>query len=184
MTGLFVLYLAVMYMIILEIVKHITITYNLGDLADWVSAIGTMLAVITSIYLANRKRKPFLVFYTHFEPKYTGKGAENMRDNYDFLIVGITNYSDHPVVLVPKRHSDILNVQDALFINEYQSKTHSRAVHITEFSEIDNKLFMLQDNLTGKKYYFAIKGEKDNWKIVYPLIKIDILRRMINDRIS
>lgn len=158
-------------MIILEATKYINVTYNLGDLAEWFSAVGTMLAVVTSICLANRKRKPFLVFYTHFDPKYTGKGAENIQDNYDRL-------------LVPKRHSDILNVQDALFINEHQSKIHSRSANITEFSEIENKLFMLQDNLTGKKYYFAIEGEKDDWKVVYPLRKIDILRRMLNERIS
>lgn len=54
--------LSVMYMIILETVKHITVTYNLGDLADWVSAIGTISAVILSLYLASKRNRPKLSF--------------------------------------------------------------------------------------------------------------------------
>ena len=41
-------------------VRQVNITYNLGDLADWVSAIGTVAAVVVSLYLANRRYKPKL----------------------------------------------------------------------------------------------------------------------------
>lgn len=47
---LFVLCLRVMYMIVLEAAKHATVTYNLGNLADWLSAIGTIAAVIVALF--------------------------------------------------------------------------------------------------------------------------------------
>ena len=47
---LFVLCLRVMYMIVLEAAKHVTVTYNLGNLADWVSAVGTVSAVIVALF--------------------------------------------------------------------------------------------------------------------------------------
>lgn len=94
---------------LLDIVGRVNVTYNLGDMADWVSAIGTLLAVITSVYLANRHRKPFLSFYAHYEPKLTGEEAKNISNNYAYISVNITNYANYPVVLIPKRHQEILN---------------------------------------------------------------------------
>lgn len=49
-------------MFMLETVKHVTVTYNFGDLADWVSASATFLAVIVSLYLANRHDFPKIHF--------------------------------------------------------------------------------------------------------------------------
>lgn len=37
-------------MVILEAIKNITITYDLGNLADWISAIGTVAAVIVALF--------------------------------------------------------------------------------------------------------------------------------------
>ena len=37
-------------MIVLEAAKHVTVTYNLGNLADWVSAVGTVSAVIVALF--------------------------------------------------------------------------------------------------------------------------------------
>lgn len=169
---------------LLEIAGHINVIYNLGDIADWVSAIGTLLAVITSVYLANRHRKPFLAFYAHYEPKLTGEEAKNISNNYAYVSVSITNYANRPVVLIPKRHQKVLNVEDALFINEYQKKFHSGFIEITNFTNLEDKLFMFQDNFTGKKYYFALRKKNDEWIMVYPLNKLSVVRRMIHDRFS
>ena len=68
-------------------VRHITITYNLGDLADWVSAIGTIAAVIVSLYLANRRDKPRILI------SFMEQSQETCR---------ITNKSHQPVELVLK----------------------------------------------------------------------------------
>lgn len=46
----------------LEAAKHVTITYNLGNLADWVNALATFAAVVVSLYLANRKHRPKINF--------------------------------------------------------------------------------------------------------------------------
>lgn len=37
-------------MVVLEAVKNITVTYDLGNLADWVSAIGTVAAVVVALF--------------------------------------------------------------------------------------------------------------------------------------
>lgn len=77
--------LSVMYMILLETVRHVTITYNLGGLADWISAIGTVAAVVVSLYLASHKNKPRLRFF--------------IRDPKDDGAFGVQNKSYNPVEL-------------------------------------------------------------------------------------
>lgn len=37
-------------MVVLEAVKNITVTYDLGNLADWISAIGTVAAVVVALF--------------------------------------------------------------------------------------------------------------------------------------
>lgn len=41
-------------MLFLEVVRHVNITYNLGNIADWVSAIGTVLAVAVALVFNRR----------------------------------------------------------------------------------------------------------------------------------
>lgn len=63
-------------MIVLETIHHINVTYNLGNLADWLSAIATLAAVFVSLYLANRKPKPFLVIKSAYFPEEKDKKCQ------------------------------------------------------------------------------------------------------------
>lgn len=56
-----------------------------GSIADWLGTIGTLAAVVVSLYLANRGNKPMLYFY-----------IQNQKDGGSF---GVQNKSYNPVEL-------------------------------------------------------------------------------------
>lgn len=147
-----------LYMLMLETVKHVTITYNLGDLADWVSAIGTFLAVAVSLYFANKRDRP------HIWIELTGDKYKNCR---------LTNKSFQPVELQLKRPGDsyytyfplppmknrIQNFKDSqVFQNDYIAFA---------FSPKDKSILSAKgfDIVTMSKYYFAFYKDEDKWKI-------------------
>lgn len=143
----------------METVRHITVTYSLGDLADWVSAFATVAAVMFSLYLSNhvKKSKIFITF--------TDKSQVNCR---------ITNKSFRPVELklkepgknkydlfgLPPMIDHIVNIKDSQpFNKDYMSFT---------FQPKDNKTILKSkgiDMVTNNKYYFIFFKSKDNWRI-------------------
>lgn len=147
-----------MYMLMLETVKHVTITYNLGNLASWISAAGTFTAVLTSLYLANRQSRP------HIWLDFVG---DNYRD------CRITNKSFRPVELklrLPgENHYEYFplppmkdQIQDLRDDQAFQKD------HITfSFSSEDKTILSARgfDIVTMSKYYFAFYKDKDKWII-------------------
>lgn len=145
-------------MIVLETVKHVTITYNLGDLADWASAIGTFLAVAVSLYLANRRNRP------HIWIEFTGGKYVSCR---------LTNKSFRPVELklklpgdsfytyfpLPPMKDQIQNLrEDQVFQKDHISFT---------FSPKDESMLSAKgfDIVTMSRYYFIFYKDKDKWKV-------------------
>lgn len=158
-------------MLMLETIKHVNITYNLGNITSWLSAAGTIAAVIVSLYLARHKGTPFLTFQADYSPKDTREEYSSM--STETLKVLIKNYSNRPVSLVPVINKEYTNIDDALFVNEYTSKAEFRNINIRKFSEFNEKLFVLHDTLSGNDYAFKLEkrtiNDKVKWEVVYPL---------------
>lgn len=143
--------LSVMYMIILETVRHVTVTYDLGNLADWVSAIGTISAVILSLYLASRRNRPRLSFDI---------------DNDGFAFV--YNKSFNPVELVKKGSSDLLpleplerNIKSLISKNPFNNEVCG--VQYNRHKKV-NKL-KYTDIISGSHYKVIIYSKKSKWYI-------------------
>lgn len=54
---------------------------NFGSVAEWLGSIGTLAAVIVSLYLANRGNKPTLYFYIEDQDKGGSFGVQNKSFN-------------------------------------------------------------------------------------------------------
>ncbi|PEG95482.1 hypothetical protein CP361_00565 [Lactobacillus sp. UMNPBX10] len=80
-------------------VRQVNITYNLGDLADWVSAIGTVAAVVVSLCLANRRYKPKIVI-TFIWTKQFPKEKQMLQSQARFHSIGemIANEIDQEIL--------------------------------------------------------------------------------------
>ena len=143
--------LSVMYMIILETVRHVTITYNLGDLADWVSAIGTISAVILSLYLASKRNRPKLSF-------------DIDRDGFAFVY----NKSFNPVELIEKGKKEVLPLEplDRSIKNLRSNNPFNNevcGVHYDQTKKI-NKL-KYTDIISGSHYKVIVYLKNDIWHI-------------------
>ena len=150
--------LSVMYMIILETVRHVTVTYDLGNLADWVSAAGTFTAVLTSLYLANKQNRPHI--WLDFEDsKYrycrlTNKGFQPVE--LRLKLPGDQFYSYFPL---PPIKDQIQNVKDSqAFQKDYMTFYFSPG----DKNVVSSKGY---DIVTMSKYYFVFYKIKRKWKI-------------------
>lgn len=184
---LFVLCLRVMYMIVLEAAKHATVTYNLGNLADWLSAIATLAAVFVSLYLANRRPRPFLVIKSAYFPEEKDQIMQNgallkgMKENITVLI---QNENDYPVAMVVKNHRKILKPvlgvnENVLYIAGGNSKVKSRSMRIENFDNLAWKKFKIRDIYSNSVYKFRFVKVGNKWTILYPLRPgnfIDVIR--------
>ena len=167
----------VMNVLMLETVKHINVTYNLGNLADWLSAIGTIAAVAVSLYLANRKPKPFLIIRAFYFPEEkaerTPEGilVKGLEEN---ITIQIENENSYPVVMVPQNHRNILDPvlgvhENELYIAGRGAKANTRAMRITNFNHLIFKKFVIRDIYSNKSYKFRFIKENNQWIILYPL---------------
>lgn len=148
-------------MIILETVKHITVTYNLGDLADWVSAIGTISAVILSLYLASKRNRPKLSF-------------DIDRDGFAFVY----NKSFTPVELIEKGEKNVLPLEplDRSIKNLRSNNPFNNevcGVHYDQTKKI-NKL-KYTDIISGSHYKVIIYSKKS--KKSKKLFKVESTKR-------
>lgn len=145
-------------MILMETVRHITVTYNLGDLADWVSALATVAAVIVSLYLANRRDKPRILI-TFIDRKQdicriTNKSSQPVE--LKLKLSGEKSYSSFPV---PPRRNEVIDLRDEQPFNKD---------YITfEFSPKGRLLLKAKaiDIASNSKYYFIFYKIGDYWWI-------------------
>jgi hypothetical protein len=63
--------------------------YDLGTFADWLSALGTLSAVIVALYLANRDRKPRAEVTSSVSYSITSLGASQGPVALNFSVVNI-----------------------------------------------------------------------------------------------
>ena len=158
-------------MIILETVKYITLNYDVGNIADWLSGFGTVLAVIVSLYLAKHKATPFLTLKTEFFPKDDREEFDNLPNNKDSLRIVIKNYSNHPVLLTLKDKDNYFSVDKPLYVYEYTVKSNVRVIETTTFDKLDGKKFELRDAFSNNKYKFKLVKRKGEWMVIYPIRK-------------
>lgn len=72
------------------------VTYNFGNIADWLSASGTIAAVITSLYLANRDNKKVANIMTvHQFGKNEWGEEDKSKENLQISIVNVGNKTIH-----------------------------------------------------------------------------------------
>lgn len=97
-------------MLVLETVRHITITYNIGDLADWISALATFLAVIVSLYLANRRDFPKI----HFSVLKKDNSIRITNKSYQIveLMLKIDDDKNYIKIVLPPLRVDNPNMRD------------------------------------------------------------------------
>ena len=106
-----------MYMIILETVRHVTVTYDLGNLADWVSALATVAAVIVSLYLANYRDRPkiLITFSDKNDCRVTNKGFRPVE--LKIKLPGYSFYDTLSTKAMGKLPVHWLLVKDILLLN-------------------------------------------------------------------
>lgn len=145
-------------MILMETVKHVTVMYNLGDLADWVSAIATVAAVIVSLYLANRRDKPrILITFTNKKQDYcriTNKSFQPVE--LRIKLPGDKHYSPFPL---PPRRNEIVNMKD--------EQPFNKDYMMFAFSPKD-KLALKSSGIdiaSNSKYYFIFYKTGNYWWI-------------------
>lgn len=164
-------------MILLETIHRVNITYNLGSLADWLSAIATLAAVLVSLYLANRKPKPFLVIRSTYFPEEKdretpdGITLKGMRENITVLI---ENENDYPVAMVVQNHrktlKPILGVdENKLYLAGRKAKLKTRSMEIRNFDNLIWKEFRIRDIYSNAVYRFRFIKKGDKWIVLYPL---------------
>lgn len=174
-------------MLMLETIKHVNITYNLGNITSWLSAAGTIAAVVVSLYLANRKPRPFLVIRSTYFPKIEeeespdGTLIEGLEEN---ITIQIENENSYPVVMVPQNHRNVLDPvlgvrENELYIAGRGAKVNSREMRITNFNHLIFKKFVIRDIYSNRSYKFRFIKENDQWIILYPL-RLKSYIRIIN----
>jgi hypothetical protein len=73
--------------------NSVRIIYNLGSVVDWVEAIGTVGAVVVSLWLALSRRKEKLsIHWEYFNGSYYFWIANNSAFNVSIELVGIREY--------------------------------------------------------------------------------------------
>lgn len=147
-----------MYMILLETVRHVNVTYNLGDLADWVSALGTVAAVVVSLYLANRRDKPqILITFTDTKQnncRITNKSFQPVE--LRIKLPGEKHYVSFPL---PPRDKKIRSMKD--------DQPFNNDIMCFNFSPKD-KAFLYSSGLdiaSNSKYYFIFYMKNNHWWI-------------------
>lgn len=145
-------------MILMETVKQVNVTYNFGDLADWVSALATAAAVIVSLYLANRRDKPriLITFINRSQDtcRITNKSSQPVE--LRLILPGEKHYSAFPL---PPRKNEISNMKDDQpFNNDYM---------MFVFTPKDRLLMKSKgiDIASGSRYYFIFYKVKNYWWI-------------------
>lgn len=164
-------------MIVLETIHHINVTYNLGNLADWLSAIATLAAVFVSLYLANRKPKPFLVIKSAYFPEEKDKKMPDggvFKGVKEHIVVLIENDNDYPVAMVPQNHHKILKPvfginENTLYIAGGNAKRKTRSMEIEALDNLIWKQFKIRDIYSNAVYRFRFIKKDDEWIILYPL---------------
>lgn len=168
----------VMYMIILETVKYVTITYDLGNIADWVSALATTVAVIVSLYLANFRDRPRIVItIRRTSCRVTNKSVRPVE--LDLKIIGVEPNYSFPL---PPIHNKIENMRDEQpFNNDF----------ISFELPVKNKRVLSAygiDIISNSRYYFNFYKSNDAWKVkqykFWLLWKFALIGRKIHARIQ
>lgn len=92
------------------------VVYDLGNIADWVSAIGTVSAVVVALYLANRDKKPRAKVSSSYS--YAFNQIDGMSPEPISITIDIVNQGTMPIYLsectiqISKRNTDRLNFRD------------------------------------------------------------------------
>ena len=151
--------LSVMYMFIIgeTIVKHINIVFNLGSLTDWLSAIGTIGAVIVSLYLANKQNKPkiFLSFIEKRVCRVTNKSSQPVE--LRLLVDGKTSYS---LALPPITSTLEMD-------NPRNNQPFNHDYMMFSFNPKKKKRVVAKgvDLITDSKYHFLFIKKDDEWRV-------------------
>lgn len=171
-------------MILLETIHRVNVTYNLGNLADWVSAIATLAAVFVSLYLANRKNKPFLVIKSAYFPEEQDKKMPDggfLKGMKEHIAVLIENDDNYPVALVTQNHRKILKPifgfkENTLYISGGNAKSKTRSMEIENFDNLIWKQFKIRDIYSNAVYKFRFIKKNNEWVILYPLRLKDYIK--------
>lgn len=139
-------------------VKQVTITYNLGNLADWVSAIATLSAVIVSLYLSNKHDRPRIVlsFMDNEQDtcRITNKSSQPVE-----LRLSLSNGNKNMKFAIPPIQEQITSIKnDQPFNKDYM---------IFMFNSKSNKMVTAKgvDLVSNAKYHFLFFKKNGDWQI-------------------
>lgn len=144
-------------MIILEVVKHITVTYDLGNIADWVSALATFLAVIVSLYLANRRDLPKI----HFSILKKDDAIRITNKSYQIveLMLKVDDDKKYIKIGLPPLKKENPNMRDEEPFN------HDMIVlHIRNNGKVVHKI-RGYDLITNARYHAIFYKKNDEWTV-------------------
>jgi hypothetical protein len=68
----------------------------INTFAGWLSAVGTLLAVVVSLYLAMRDFRIRLRVNVGIRKLFVGAGTHNVEDAPDFIIISVANVGRRP----------------------------------------------------------------------------------------
>lgn len=130
------------------------VIYDLGNIADWLSAIGTIGATIVALYLANREVKPRAK--VTFKYSYLIDGMKN-NVSYEpvFISVEIINLGAVPIYL--KEYSILTNKNERLIFLDGSHNVNKLLnpgelyTHDLDYKHI--KQYLLHNNIEELKTY-------------------------------
>lgn len=144
-------------MIFMETVKYVSITYNFGDLADWVSALATVAAVIVSLYLANKRNKPRIIITFSKEGSVVFGKLTNKSHNPIELRLKLPNQKGFSKFNLPPINGSIYR-----FDNNQPFNNDDIMFSLTTNNE---KILTAKgyDLVSGSKYHFLFFYAEEHW---------------------
>lgn len=136
-----------------------------GSVADWVSGIGTFAAVIVSLYLANHKKRPKLIF----KPLLNDKNECELE---------VYNPRYEPVML---NFIGDTNGGNLHYLESYSHFERHECVSVN-FNEKGTAKIKITELVTGYRYYLTIYLEENKVSIFESYIKFIKGRRVYKSR--
>jgi hypothetical protein len=146
------------------------ILYDIGNIADWLSALGTISAVIVALYLARRDRKPNAQVTSSVSYEVSLLGASNEPVNINFNIVNVGSIPIHLIecsIQVSKRSKDRMIFLDG---SHNVDKLLSPGEHYEHSLPYDDfKKYYIKNNIkkiTTFGYFKDATGKKYKTKVI------------------
>lgn len=139
-----------------------------GSVADWVSGIGTFVAVIVSLYLANHKKRPKLIFKPLFNDKNECE-LEVYNPGYEPVMLNFIGDTNGGNLRYLESYSHFEPYSRVSIKFKFKNEKGTAKIKITEL-------------VTGYRYYLTIYLEENKVSIFESYIKFIKGRRVYKSR--